>query len=104
MFLAQQAVRSYGGSIQVQSELGKGQHVQGRLERERARPETNRAPRWLAGPKPRAARILVIDDEREVGQAVAAMLETEHEVSTVEHGADALTLLRKGRFDLVLVT
>jgi CheY-like chemotaxis protein len=56
----------------------------------------------LTSVRARRARVIVIDDEREVGQAVAAMLETEHDVCTAEHGADALALLDGSEFDLVL--
>lgn len=102
LFLAQQAIRSYGGSIQVQSELGKGSTFRVVLSVSEGGAEVPPGSTVVRSLKPRAARILVIDDEREVGQAVAAMLETEHEVATAEHGAEALTLLRNGRFDLVL--
>ncbi|MFT3923383.1 MAG: PAS domain S-box protein [Myxococcales bacterium] len=102
LFLAQQAVRSYGGSIQVTSELGKGSTFRVVLSAMEPVPASAHSVASTSAVKARPARILVIDDEHEVGQAVAAMLETEHEVCTAEHGGDALALLKNARFDLVL--
>jgi CheY-like chemotaxis protein len=54
-------------------------------------------------PAPGRARILVVDDELIVAEALRRALEPEHDVVAVARGADALDLLAAGRrFDLVL--
>jgi len=102
LFLAQQAVRSYGGSIQVESQLGKGSTFRVALTQAEVGADLAQGSQPAQPEKAHRARVLVIDDEREVGQAVAAMLETEHDVCTAEHGGDALELLETARFDLIL--
>jgi PAS domain S-box-containing protein len=102
LFLAQQAVHSYGGAISVESQVGKGSTFRVRLACEQAPAQRPASTRTEGSPATRRARVLVIDDEREVGFAVAAMLENEHEVTTTEHGNEALNLVEQGAFDLVL--
>lgn len=47
-------------------------------------------------------RILVVDDEPDVGEALELALEPEHEVLSVQEGRDALVRLEAGdRFDLI---
>ncbi len=49
------------------------------------------------------AKILIADDDRGMREFLQIMLEKEgHEVNTAGSGAEALSLCRKGRFDLVL--
>jgi CheY-like chemotaxis protein len=57
----------------------------------------------MAAPKIPAKRILVVDDEPFVCDAVKMMLAFDgHDVSTANCGRDALALFAKGRFDLVI--
>jgi len=69
-----------------------------------ARSET-RAPRVPAHDRPaaRRGRILVVDDEENVRFTTAAILEQEgYEVETAGDGAEALSMVPRGHFDLVL--
>jgi PAS domain S-box-containing protein len=94
-------VSSLGGTIDVRSEPGKGTCVRIALPAcaEAARHVERRAP--LPGP-PGRARILVVDDEPDVGEALELALEPEHEVLSVQEGRDALVRLEAGdRFDLI---
>jgi len=51
----------------------------------------------------KSCRILVVDDEPYVCEAIKMVLELDgHEVASVDNGADALALHEKGAFDLVI--
>jgi len=55
-------------------------------------------------PRAREARVLLVDDDRELCQMLGEYLEAEHfEVQSVHDGGDALTLLRAQRFDIVIL-
>jgi CheY-like chemotaxis protein len=57
----------------------------------------------MAVPKTEAKRILVVDDEPFVCDAVKMMLTFDgHRVETANSGKEALTLLEKEKFDLVI--
>jgi CheY-like chemotaxis protein len=57
----------------------------------------------MAVPKTEARRILVVDDEPFVCDAVKMMLTFDgHRVETANSGKEALTLLEKEKFDLVI--
>jgi CheY-like chemotaxis protein len=57
----------------------------------------------MAVPKTEARRILVVDDEPFVCDAVKMMLTFDgHRVETANSGQEALTLLEKEKFDLVI--
>ena len=52
---------------------------------------------------PAVASVLVVDDEPEIGLMLQEVLERDgHRVAVAASGAEALTLLAAGRFDLVL--
>jgi CheY-like chemotaxis protein len=54
-------------------------------------------------PKPeRRGRILVVDDEPIVGAAIRRTLNPEHDVTVAKSGREALELLSKADFDLIL--
>lgn len=60
----------------------------------------------VAGPdRTDAPTILVVDDERDVTEAIAAVVRSDLEgvaVFTAASGPDALSFLRRGRFDLII--
>jgi len=56
----------------------------------------------VAGPVARR-RILIVDDEREIAAAVAAILAPMHDVSVAGSGREAIEILRRDdEFDLIL--
>jgi CheY-like chemotaxis protein len=57
----------------------------------------------MAAPKISTKKILVVDDEPFVCDAVKMMLAFDgHEVETASSGQEALTLFEKGKFDIVI--
>ena len=47
-------------------------------------------------------RVLIVDDEPEVGKAIRRMLSTEHEVTVTRSGVDARRLLDEQTFDAIV--
>jgi CheY-like chemotaxis protein len=100
--LCQAIVTEHGGTIEVSERPGGGARFTLRLpmgELEHLAPlaeaETPSA-RWTAN-------ILVVDDELEIGLMLQEVLERDgYRVTLAAGGANALTLLAEGRFDLVL--
>jgi len=95
-------VTAVGGSIEVESPPGRGTCVRVRLpaaepaEGERAAPGRER-------PATARGRVLVVDDERLVGNSLRRALAADHEVSVVASARLALRLLEQGeRFDAVV--
>jgi CheY-like chemotaxis protein/two-component sensor histidine kinase len=99
--ICQGIVSELGGEISVESEVGKGttfRVVLPPLDAVRIAPE-----RPAAESAPRRGRVLVIDDEPAIGNAIVRMLEDEHDVKFVPGGKQALELLaRDEAWDAVL--
>jgi DNA-binding NtrC family response regulator len=100
--ISQGIVRSLGGELTVETEVGKGATF-------RVRVPSLPGVRYQAGgggsavPSYRRRRILAIDDEALLLKAYRRMLADVHEIATALGGRDALLLLEKDRdFDLVL--
>ncbi|HKQ68201.1 MAG TPA: response regulator [Polyangiaceae bacterium] len=99
-------VRSLNGTITVQSELGKGTTFSIKLP---PSPERAISPSPPAAQAPVSAdkgKILIIDDEPRLAQALRDMIGKHHDTSVVTKGPEALTLLMQepddARFDLIL--
>ncbi|MCE9581079.1 MAG: PAS domain S-box protein [Planctomycetes bacterium] len=103
LFVSHGIVRSLGGEIRVESEAGKGTCV--RVSLPIAPASAPRLP--AAAPEPARTRggrrVLVIDDEPDLGTAIARLLEPEHLVTVECEAESALERLRKGEeFDVIL--
>jgi CheY-like chemotaxis protein len=96
------AVRSVGGDIEVTSAEGRGTTVRVVLPAAKA---------WRASAPQRTAetiavprrRVLIIDDERLVGEAIARAIAEENDVAIATSAREALAQVRAGeRYDLLL--
>jgi PAS domain S-box-containing protein len=107
LFISQSIVAAYGGEITVRSRVGHGSSFTVRLPpmagaHAVVRP-TPPTPSPGGGPASRRGRVLVVDDEIEIAQAVRDALGHEHVVVTTTSGREALSRLAEGEaFDLVL--
>jgi two-component system NtrC family sensor kinase len=100
--ICEKIVTSLGGRIEVESKVGEGAMFRVVLPAASG-PSAPRSSRvsGKGGSKARRA-VLVVDDEAEVGAAVARILGKEHDVVTVTRGAAALELLEDRTFDVIL--
>lgn len=93
-------VEGLGGTISVQSVPGRGSCFRVRLPP--ARSHHAPAPPAVPPPDPTRARILIIDDDRNLGRVLASAL-AEHETHVADGGEEGLRLLLgETRYDLVL--
>ncbi|MBI4814744.1 MAG: response regulator [Deltaproteobacteria bacterium] len=94
-------VTSFGGRLEVESKVGEGTVFRTVLPAAGAtRPEEKRAP-VAAGKALGGRRILIVDDERMLGEAIRRVLPS-HEVTVETSARAALLRLEEQSFDVVL--
>ncbi len=102
--ICHEIVAAFGGDIGVESEVGEGTRFTVRLRPSAAGAIPASAPGRGAPERAavRRARILVVDDEPLVAEAIERVLAPEHEVVAVGGARLALERTAKARFDLVV--
>ncbi|HEY2996808.1 MAG TPA: ATP-binding protein [Methylomirabilota bacterium] len=100
--LCHDIVAAHGGAIRVDSAAGGGALFVVELPLDR--PEEVAAPAPVPAARPvRLGRVLVVDDDRELASVLAAALRAEgHDVEIAVNGLEALEVLERGRFDVIL--
>ena len=101
--ICQRIVAQMGGSIQVESELGKGTTFRVVLPAVKSDVAPAR-PAVITKPptSERRGRILVVDDEPMLASAIRRVLSSQHDVETTTRAEDALERLRAGgSFDVI---
>jgi PAS domain S-box-containing protein len=96
-------VKAHEGSLVVESKVGVGSTFRLRLPIDATRGVAAARP---SEPKASAntarRRILVVDDEPMICDAVESILSSEHDVTSVHSGRAAMATLESGRYDLVV--
>ncbi len=93
--------RAMGGDIVVAAPDGPGAEVALRLDLAAA-PEASPAPEPILALPTRLPRVLLVDDEEEILNALKRCLRRRAEVEVAENGLAALERMAAGEFDLVL--
>jgi CheY-like chemotaxis protein len=103
MSVAYGIIKGHGGKIDVKSEEGKGTTFTMRFPVARKTTQQTVSPEPSQEIKTKMLRILVIDDEEDICKILYNFLSGDgHDVKVVNSGAEALKLLRRESFDLVL--
>ncbi|MEO5720976.1 MAG: response regulator [Chthoniobacterales bacterium] len=100
-----QLVELMGGRLWMESEAGKGStfHFTAGFRRASA-PTGEHAAQVIRGPSIVALQILVVDDNAVNRSVAAGILEKQgHKISLATNGREAVTLARRGRFDVILM-
>jgi PAS domain S-box-containing protein len=97
-------VRSLGGEILVRSEVGRGSTFSVSLPPSKEAPRSSPAIRLPAVEEDeRRGHVLIVDDEVAFANSLRRLLSSEHMVSIVANGREALTRIQAGeRFDVIL--
>ncbi|MFL5401062.1 MAG: response regulator [Myxococcales bacterium] len=103
LFICDGIVRGLGGSIAIESTLGKGTKVRVRLPPhvERAAVRDSGVPQ--EGNRGRRGSLLVVDDDPQVLLVIRRILDAEHALTTTTSALDALRRIREGEpFDAMI--
>ena len=101
--ISHRIITSFGGTITFDSEVGKGTEFRVTLPTIAAIAIQAPSRTTTRSPIPRRGRVLVVDDEELLTQAICRYLGTNHDVLGVNNGRAALDLLDSGqRYDVIL--
>jgi PAS domain S-box-containing protein len=101
--LCRGVIQEHGGSIQVESQPGRGTVFRVTLPVTTPPATVPETPAAAPGPSLRGKTILVVDDDALVAELLADLLAIDgHQVDTAPNGVVALTKLRERTYDLIV--
>ncbi len=95
------SINRWGGTVDLESETNKGTSIT--LWLPKAKGGKPKSEVKIELPKVRRAKILVIDDQEDVGSLISIMLRDKHEVSNASNGKDAIASITDHEFDVALI-
>ncbi len=104
--VSRRIIESHGGTMTVKSRAGRGTTftvVLPRVEPEQARTVAEPTPEQAPLLPRRGRRVLAVDDERAIGEMIGDLLGQRQDVTAVTSATEALSYLRDGDFDLILL-
>jgi signal transduction histidine kinase len=102
LVICQRIVSSFGGKIEVESQLGKGTTFRVRMPIA-SQPVPEAKPEPVLAQPSRRAKVLIVDDEPSIGAALRRVLSLEHDIKVTTQALEALELVRSGeRYDVIL--
>ncbi|MFU8804488.1 MAG: ATP-binding protein [Bradymonadaceae bacterium] len=99
--ISRSIINDLGGQLEVESEGGQGTCFRVVIPASKG-PVTAKVPRPAMGDTRRRARVLIIDDEIQMGNALRRLFLGEHDVSCVTRAEDVFDTLKEHTFDVLL--
>ena len=101
--ISHRIIAQLGGTLEFESEVGKGTEFRVTLPLASGPPPTRASERQITTPPVRRGTVLVIDDEEALALAIKRFLSTDHDVTAVHSASAARGLFESGaRYDVIL--